>query len=1096
MKLITSISIFLLHFSLLSQTTVWQNNFSTPSTWVVNNSGQTGAQFGWSIDATRDGWWAPSTAIASTSGGNYAELTNGNPTLSPGTQALDVTYTMTTALPISLATSGTQVSLEFLQFGARFNDLQEIQISTNGTTFVPVGNNNNFPILSASGGSAYPNPSTKIINLAPYLNGATQVWIRFSWTTNYPSAATNPNVWITYGWYIDDVKIKTNPNYDLSIQNESWGSNGLKYYQIPKAQVQPISFNSKILNEGQQTMTNVSLQINVNAGSYTNSSTSTSIPSLSSDSLWVNYTPPNNVNATYTINRSINSQQIDQNPANNLFQTITIAVNDNIYARDNGIIAGSTSNGANGFELGNLYKIYQNQTIAGIRVRIASGTAIGTPIYVSLYSVDPISGDFVNVSNSNTLLVTASNVNSYLTIPLISPYLMQANNTYLAVVGSSTQGLKISNAGISEISTSYFTDYSGNWFYVASTPVVQMLMCSNVVTTQVINQIACNSYVSQLGQTYSQSGTYTETIPNSTGCDSIIVTINLTIINPISTNFSTSICAGGTYNWNNQVYTLPGTYSQTFQVANGCDSIVTLNLSVNVNNPIQIQPNPAFGNAPLNVAFNNQTSNLTNYNFTWYFGDGTSQQSNSPFLSHIYTQDSYADVTVVAENITTGCESSNTFNDMIFVIGGIVCTHTASINQTGPLSTCTGDSILLSCNTSPTFTYQWNRNGVPVFGATNSSIYAFQSGNYTVTIYQNNCPVTSSSISITINPLPATPTITSTGSISSCSGGTLTLFAPSGFNSYSWNTGATNQNITVSQSGNYSVSVTNSNGCTKTSNPFSVNASFMQTPNICIVGVDSLTNKNRVVWEKPISSGIDSFYIYKESNVSNIYSKIGATNYSDLAVFLDQNSNPAIQAYRYKLAILDTCGTLTNLGDFHKTIHLTINQGIGGAWNLIWSHYEGISFGSYNIYRGTSPNNMSLLTTIQSNLNSYTDLAAPAGSVYYQIEIINPTNCNPNKSVNYSSAKSNIVNNGQNSIEGLSNDNITIYPNPTSNFITVNVTEGLINQMYSIYDYSGRIIKQANIQKSTEQIDLSAFSTGIYYFKIENKNIQKMLVKQ
>jgi len=50
--------------------------------------------------------------------------------------------------------------------------------------------------------------------------------------------------------------------------------------------------------------------------------------------------------------------------------------------------------------------------------------------------------------------------------------------------------------------------------------------------------------------------------------------------------------------------------------------------------------------------------------------------------------------------------------------------------------------------------------------------------------------------------------------------------------------------------------------------------------------------------------------------------------------------------------------------------------------------------------------------------------------------------------------------------------------------------------MYSISDYSGRIIKQERIQKSTEQIDLSELSTGVYYFKIENKNIQKMLVKQ
>jgi hypothetical protein len=89
----------------------WTNNFSNTADWTVNNSGQTGAEFGWSIDNVADGWWAPATAIASTSEGNFAELSNGDPTLTPATQALNVTYTLTTSAPISLATSGTDISL-------------------------------------------------------------------------------------------------------------------------------------------------------------------------------------------------------------------------------------------------------------------------------------------------------------------------------------------------------------------------------------------------------------------------------------------------------------------------------------------------------------------------------------------------------------------------------------------------------------------------------------------------------------------------------------------------------------------------------------------------------------------------------------------------------------------------------------------------------------------------------------------------------------------------------------------------------------------------------------------------------------------------
>jgi hypothetical protein len=383
-----------------------------------------------------------------------------------------------------------------------------------------------------------------------------------------------------------------------------------------------------------------------------------------------------------------------------------------------------------------------------------------------------------------------------------------------------------------------------------------------------------------------------------------------------------------------------------------------------------------------------------------------------------------------------------------------------------------------------------------VSGATSNSFYPTQSGSYTVTIYENNCPVTSAGISVTMNALPSVPNITSSGTIVPCSGGSMTLSVPGGLTSYLWNTGATTSSINVSQSGNYSVTVSNSAGCQNTSNLFAVNASFMQPQQVCIVGMDSLTNENKIIWEKPLSSGIDSFYVYKETNVSNVYTKIGGTDYTDLAILLDVNSNPAVQAYRYKVSILDTCGVETNLGDFHKTIHLTINQGIGGAWNLIWSHYEGLNFGSYNIYRGTDPTNISLLTTIQSNLNSYTDLTPPTGPLYYQIEVVNPNNCDPTKVLNYGVSRSNIVNNGLSGVQEIVNTNIVVYPNPTNSNITLEVSSELVGKMYSIQDFSGRIIREGKISSTQEHIDLQHVARGAYYLSIDKSSSVTKLIKQ
>ena len=69
---------------------VWSNDFSNATDWTVNNDGATGAGFGWDIGTTEQSWFFNSV-INSTSDGAFAELNNGNPTLSPGTQLLDVT---------------------------------------------------------------------------------------------------------------------------------------------------------------------------------------------------------------------------------------------------------------------------------------------------------------------------------------------------------------------------------------------------------------------------------------------------------------------------------------------------------------------------------------------------------------------------------------------------------------------------------------------------------------------------------------------------------------------------------------------------------------------------------------------------------------------------------------------------------------------------------------------------------------------------------------------------------------------------------------------------------------------------------------------
>ena len=82
------------------------------------------------------------------------------------------------------------------------------------------------------------------------------------------------------------------------------------------------------------------------------------------------------------------------------------------------------------------------------------------------------------------------------------------------------------------------------------------------------------------GQVLSASCTYTSTLSNAAGCDSTI-TLNLTVNEPTTGSLSATICAPSSYNFNGQILTTSGSYTSKLSNAVGCDSIITLNLTVN-----------------------------------------------------------------------------------------------------------------------------------------------------------------------------------------------------------------------------------------------------------------------------------------------------------------------------------------------------------------------------------------------------------------------------------------------------------------------------------------------------------------------------------
>lgn len=308
------------------------------------------------------------------------------------------------------------------------------------------------------------------------------------------------------------------------------------------------------------------------------------------------------------------------------------------------------------------------------------------------------------------------------------------------------------------------------------------------------------------------------------------------------------------------------------------------------------------------------------------------------------------------------------------------------------------------------------------------------------------------------------------------------------FDTFSWNPASSlndahlqNPIATPTQTTTYNLTASVPNGCIATSSVI-ISVIPMQAPEICIVTVNE-NNRNLIAWEKPQSSLIDSFFIFKETNITDQYQLMGTIPYTNLSVFEDSFSTPNIQSSRYKISMKDICGLVTEKSAPHKTMHLSINQGVGSTWNLIWEPYVGMPVSTYNIYRGTTHFNLSLIGSTSGSSTQYSDNSAPSGLLYYQIEVVSATPCNPAKSI--SSSFSNIASNDGLGIDNfnLSNqNNFTIYPNPATDFLTISSKMNTEITSVMIFDIQGKQLQL--IQNECSTIDISHFQSGLYILKI------------
>lgn len=268
---------------------------------------------------------------------------------------------------------------------------------------------------------------------------------------------------------------------------------------------------------------------------------------------------------------------------------------------------------------------------------------------------------------------------------------------------------------------------------------------------------------------------------------------------------------------------------------------------------------------------------------------------------------------------------------------------------------------------------------------------------YTVTgTGGNGCSATANT-TVTVNSLPATPTISANGATTFCSGGSVVLTSSSATGNV-WSNGATTQSITVNSTGNYYVTITNGNNCSATSASTNVTVNPLPTASIAVIGNTAICPGSSVV----LTSSAASANVWSTGATSQAITVTSAGTYT-LTV---SNANNCSATTSVTTTTGTSCGPTTQLrtADCGK-VNFAINASIIADAVAGATHYD-FEFTnlSNNVItvKTVATNNYVLFSTITPAITYGTQynvrVRAKVGGVYgsYGSVCIIGTVCNPN----------------------------------------------------------------------------------------------------
>lgn len=633
--------------------------------------------------------------------------------------------------------------------------------------------------------------------------------------------------------------------------------------------------------------------------------------------------------------------------------------------------------------------------------------------------------------------------------------------------------------------------------YITGSTVICKGMSTTLTATGGVSYMWSNGYTSaQISVSPSSNLTYTVTATDQYGCrGSMSATVTVNIIPAISILGNRSFCEGGSttltasggsyYTWSTGDNTASvnistvGTYSVTATNSLGCHNSESVTIT-SMNRPyisISGRSNICSG----------ETDTLT--------AGGASQYIWS-------TGESSSSIHVMPTTTTTYSVTGTGYNGCTATVSKVVnINERPNIQINGVTTICEGESTTLTAIGG--ISYRWAN------GSTSNQIVVSQSGNYAVIGNNEAGCSNTTSLVVTVNPIPR---ITLTGSTTFCENTTSTILVDGG-SSYHWSTGSGQSTITLNTGGTYSVTAYNDYGC---SSDTSFQASTWPTPEAVITGSTDLcegesgyltvSENTHYSWSNGSTS--QTIYITPYESASyyvTVTDNNGCNNYTYKAVTVHPTHHNHFTAeicqghdfsqFGFNIPVQNESGTFTFTDslqsiygcDSISTLTLTVNP-IPHIYGGIIGNDLISNYGQY-YYRIADVENASIFewsitnprwTLSSSNINSVFLDVLSSGTGTLIVKAIN--------SCGYQDTSLAITCNV--GVDDYTNDSeILVYPNPVSQSLNINLenTQTEVGEI-QLFDQKGRCVLKHTVQDTHIQLDCTPYANGQYVIRfMDNK---------